>query len=233
MRKLVPLGLIAVLVLAGSIVSSPIGARAQGAGLVSSILNKMERNRRNLHSLRASISMEKYNAQLHDSDRYKGTVAYVPATGRNAYVRVEWQRPQHEILAVANGNYTLYRPRLNMAYVGNARSSRATKVSGALDFLTMSSAQVQNRFEPLQDLYDETLWGGVHTVHFKLVPKGGASYSYAEVWVDDGGMPIQTKVVERNGDATTVRLTDVERNPSIPLDQFTIKLDPSVKQVRG
>lgn len=233
MRKLVPLGLIAVMVLACSIISSPIGARAQGAGLVSSILNKMERNRRNLHSLRASISMEKYNAQLHDSDNYKGTVAYVPATGRNAYVRLEWQRPQHEILAVANGEYTLFRPRLKMAYVGNARTNKNAKVGGMLEFLTMSSAQVQNRFEPPQDLYDETLWGGVHTVHFKLVPKGGASYSYAEVWVDDGGMPIQTKVVERNGDATTVRLTDVERNPNIPLDQFTIKLDPSVKQVRG
>src|SRR5947209_13755776 len=141
MRKLVPLGLITAVILAGSIVSSPIGARAQGAGLVSSILNKMERNRKNLRTLRASISMEKYNAQLHDSDNYKGSVMYVPSTGRNAYVRVEWQHPQHEILAVANGAYTLFRPRLNMAYVGNARSSQKAKVGGILDFLNMSSAQ--------------------------------------------------------------------------------------------
>ena len=62
--------------------------------------------------------MEKYNAQLRDKDNYSGGVLYIPASGRDASVRIEWQKPQHEILAVANGQYTLFRPRLNMAYRG-------------------------------------------------------------------------------------------------------------------
>ena len=55
-------------------------AYGQGAGLVSSVLNRMERNRQSLKSLRAGISMEKYNAQLRDAEKYNGSVAYLPSS---------------------------------------------------------------------------------------------------------------------------------------------------------
>jgi outer membrane lipoprotein-sorting protein len=102
-----------------------------------------------------------------------------------------------------------------------------------MDFLTMSSQQVKAKFQPLQDIYEETLWGGVSTYHFKLVPTGGASYKYAEIWVDNTGMPVQTKVVEKNDDSTTVRLTNVQKNASISTDQFKLKLDGKVKIVKS
>jgi outer membrane lipoprotein-sorting protein len=232
MRKLAPLGLIAALLVGAIAVYSPTSADAQGAGLVSSLLNNMERNRQNLKSLRANLHMEKYNAQLRDSDKYSGKVIYVPAAGRNAYVRVDWQRPLGEILSVADGQYTLYKTRIKTAYVGSA-ASRQKKMGGALDFLSMSRQQLVSRFEPLQDIYDETLWGGERTTHVKLVPKGAASYKYAEVWVDGSGMPVQTKVVEKNDDATTVRLMNMERNASISLDEFRLQLGSDVKKIKS
>jgi outer membrane lipoprotein-sorting protein len=232
MKKLAPLGLAVVMLLAGLAVSSPKDAKAQGtAGLVSSILNNMERNHRSLKSLRARISMVKYNAQLRDEDKYNGVVAYQPAAGRNANIRVEWQSPKHEILAVSNGEYTLYNPRLNMAYVGDSRSKRAS--GGLFDMLSLSGQQLRARFEPVQELREETLWGGVHTYHLKLVPKGGASYKYAEIWVDDGGMPVQAKVIEKNDDATTVRLMNLEKNAPISANEFRLQLGNDVKRVRG
>ena len=84
MKKLAPLGLAIALLVGAIAVSSPTSADAQGAGLVSAVLNRMERNRRDLKSLRAGISMEKYNSQLRDSDKFSGRVLYVPAAGRNA-----------------------------------------------------------------------------------------------------------------------------------------------------
>ena len=206
---------------------------AQGAGLVSSIFNKMERNRRDLRSMRASISMEKYNAQIRDSDKQSGTVLYLPAAGRNDMVRVDWRWPQQETLAVAEGKYTLLRPRLKLAYVGSTTSNR-NKVSGVLGFgMNVSQAQLKSNYEAPQYLGDETLWGGVRASHLKLVPKGGARFSYAEVWVDSAGMPVQTKVVERNGDATTVRLTDVQRNAAVNKGEFKLELGSDIKIVRG
>lgn len=232
MKRFATLGLAIAVLAAAVALSSPSRVEAQSAGLVSALINRMERNKRDLKSLRAGISMEKYDAHLRDSDKRGGQVLYVPGQGRNAYVRIDWQYPAKETLAVADGQYTLFRPRLGMAYKGSAASSRA-KAGGIFDFLNMSGQQIRTRFEPLQDIYEENLWGGVHTTHIKLVPKAGASYKYAEVWIDGSGMPVQTKVVEKNEDATTVRLTNVERNAGISLDQFKLQLDGSVKIVKG
>ena len=232
MKKLTLYGFVLLMLMVGTIATAP-PAHAQGAGLVSSIINRMDRNRRDLRSLRAQISMEKYNAQIGDKDEYKGAVIYLPSGSRNANVRVDWQRPQHETLVVTDGKYTLFRPRLNMAYVGNANSNH-NKVSGVLGFgLNVTKQQLTSRFEQPQVLGQETLLGGVQTWHMKLVPKGGAGYKYVEIWVDEDGMPVQTKVVERNDDATTVRLSNVQRNVQIASDEFRLQLDSNVKKVRS
>src|SRR6266576_7115852 len=122
MKRFVHLCLITIFILSALAVVSPITTTGQGAGLVSSVLNRMEKNRQSLKTLRAGISMEKYNSQLRDSDRYHGVVLYMPAAGRDASVRIEWSSPQHEILSVINGKYTLFRPRLKQAIVGTSKS---------------------------------------------------------------------------------------------------------------
>lgn len=232
MKKLVTLGLVfALLVMTPAVI--PTGAaNAQSAGLVSSILNRMERNRRDLKSLRAGITMQKYNAQIKDYDKYEGEVQYVPGGGRNVALRVDWQRPARETLAVENGQYTLLKPRQNVAYKGST-NSRNAKVSGVLGFgLNVSGAQLRNNFNV--DLVGEgILYGNLHVTQLKLTPKGGAGYQYAEVWVDDSGMPVQTRVVEKNNDATTVRLTNVQKNAHIAADVFRLQLGSDVKVVKG
>ena len=233
MKRLFPLGIL-LSVLACALMSAPKAASGQSAGLVSSVLNRMERNRQSLKSLRASLSMEKYNAQLRDKDNYSGWVLYVPASGRNASVRIEWQQPRHEILAVSNGQYTLFRPTLKQAMVGKTGSMKGGGGAGTvLDMMYMSKQQLETKFQPVQDVREESLWGGVSTIHLTLVPKGNASYQYAEIWVDSAGMPVQTKIVEKNGDATTMRLSGMERNAKISSDEFTLKLDSSVKIIKG
>jgi outer membrane lipoprotein-sorting protein len=229
MKRLVPLFILFAVAL---VVSVPNQTNGQSAGLVSSVLNRMERNRQSLKSLKASLSMEKYNAQLRDAERFSGVVLYMPATGREASVRIDWQSPQREILAVSNGKYTLFRPRLNTAYVGSSKSSR-NKAGGVLAMMYMTRQQLEAQFQPVQDVREETLWGGVSTIHLTLVPKGNSSFKYAEIWVDSAGMPVQTKVVEKNDDATTMRLSSLERNLKISGDEFSVKLDSNVKIVKG
>lgn len=214
-------------------VVTPELARAQGPQLISSIVNRMERNRRDLRSLRASISMEKFNSQLGDKDVYKGIVLYMPGKGRNLYVRVDWNKPQQETLALANGEYVLYRPRIGQALYGNANSNR-DKIDDVLGFgFNITTKQLSTRFEQPQYLGEETLYGGVKTAHIKLQPKGSVGYKYVEMWVDGDGLPVQTKWVEKNDDSTTVRLSEVERNAHVTAEDFHLKLDSNVKKVRA
>ena len=231
MKRLVPLFIVLAVAI---LVSFPNPAKGQSAGLVSSVLNRMERNRQSLKSLKASVSMEKYNAQLRDKEDYAGWVLYLPSAGRDASVRIEWQRPQHEILAVSNGQYTLFRPRLKQAIVGRSGSVKGRGgAGGIMEMMYMTKQQLEAKFQPVQDVREETLWGGVSTIHLTLVPKGNASYKYAEIWVDSAGMPVQTKIVEKNDDATTMRLSGIKRDLKISSDEFKVTLDSSVKIVKG
>ena len=223
------------LMLLASLSVAPPRAQAQGPGLISSILNKMDRNRRSLGSLRASIMMQKYNAQLRDADNYTGEVQYVAAKGRDANVRVDWARPVQEVLAVSGGQYKLYRPRLKTVYEGSAKGgSKNAKANNVLGLaLNMSSAQAKSQFNVEIVGEGELYSGSPHVWWLKLVPRGNQGFQFAEVWVTDDGMPIQTRVTEKNGDATTVRLTNIQRNPNIPMDTFNVSLPAGTKIVKG
>ena len=234
MKRLVSSGLMVALIVSAFAVVSPT-ANGQGAGLVSSVLSRMEKNRQTLKSLRAGINVVKYNSQLGVEDKYSGVVIYMPTGGRQAAVRIDWSSPRKESLAVNNNKYTIYRPALRTVYTGNSNSigSGDNNANSLLSMMGMSKAQLEARFQPVKDVREETLWGGVSTIHLTLVPKGKASYKYAEVWIDGGGMPVQTKIVEKNDDSTTMRLTGLEKNPRINSGDFDIKYDSNVKIVKS
>ena len=233
MKKLFSLSLVVGILLATLSIVPASGTSAQTAGMVSSILNRMERQKRNLKSLRADITMEKYNSQLRDKETWSGIVLYIPVATGSAFVRLEWNRPQHEILTTENGNYMLYQPRKGIVYEGKTNTIKHGNDGDVLALMNMSATQLRTRFGEFQDMRDETLWGGVATQHLKVFPKVAANYKYIEVWVDNEGMPVQTKMVEKNDDATTVRLTNLAKNQTIPMDQFKQNLDASVKRVKG
>lgn len=234
MKRLFSSGLMVALIVSAFAVVSPT-ANGQGAGLVSSVLSRMEKNRQTLKSLRAGINVVKYNSQLGVEDKYSGVVIYMPTGGRQAAVRIDWSSPRKESLAVNNNKYTIYRPALRTVYTGNSNSigNGDNNANSLLSMMSMSKAQLEARFQPVKDVREETLWGGVSTIHLTLVPKGKASYKYAEVWIDGGGMPVQTKIVEKNDDSTTMRLTGLEKNPRINSGDFDIKYDSNVKIVKS
>ena len=234
MKRLISAGLMVAFIFS-VLVITPTTTNGQGAGLVSSVLIRMEKNRQTLKTLRAGISVVKYNSQLGVEDKFSGVVIYMPGAGRQASVRIDWSHPRKEVLAVNNNKYTIFRPALGVAYTGDSRrmGGNDNKVGGLMEMVNMSRGQLEARFQPVKDVREETLWGGVGTIHLTLVPKGNAGYKYAEVWIDSAGMPVQTKIVEKNDDSTTMRLTGLEKNQKINQGDFDIKLDSNVKIVKS
>jgi outer membrane lipoprotein-sorting protein len=233
MKRVVTLSLVGLMFVA-ALSAVPRNAQAQGPGLVSSILNRMDRNRRELQSLRSGLIMQKYNAQIRTEEMYEGDLQYVAGTGTNMKLRVDWSRPAREHLAVSGGQYTLFRPRLNLAYQGSTKAQQKnTKISNVLGFgLNITGAQAKSKFD-VELVGEGVLYGNLHVTQLKLTPKGGAGYKFAEIWVDGSGMPVQTRVVERNGDFTTVRLVNFQKNARVSPDAFNISLPSGAKIVRG
>lgn len=206
-------------------------AQAQGAGVISSVLNRMERNRRETRSLRAGLIMQKYNSQLKRYEMSEGQVAYLPGSGRNVNVRVDWVKPARQSLSVMDGKYTLFFPRQNQAMQGTANSKNG-KAGSVVGFaLNASAAQLKSQYNI--ELVGEGTLDGPHVWLLKLTPRAAGSFQFAEIWVGDDGMPLQTRVTERNGDSTLVRLTGIQKNARVTTDDIKIQLPSGVKIVKG
>lgn len=200
---------------------------------IPEILRRMEVNRNNLTSLRSNVKMVKHNAQLDESDTTEGTSIYEPTKGRDALVRIDWTKPVQETLAVVNGKYVLYRPRLKQAITGNAKNAQGNaKANSALSFINMSKDQIKSNYT-IKYIGQESVSGGSMTWHLELTPKTASDIKMAEIWVDSDGMPIQAKIIEKNNDWTTVLLSNFQKNAKIDRSQFEVKLPRDTKIVNG
>jgi len=232
MKKVFTLALSAML-LTASLALLPGRAAAQGPAIVNSILKKMDLNRRDLRSLRSAVTMQKYNSQIKQYESAQGEAQYLPGAGRNASIRVDWSRPAVEHLSVHNGEYTLFRPRLNQAYKGKVKSAKGNGKAGNVLALALSAsgAELRNMYN-IDLVGDGILYdGGPHVTMLKLTPKSGNDFKFAEIWVDDNGMPVQARITERNNDSTLVRLTGIQRNVRIPSSAFRLDLPSGTKIV--
>jgi outer membrane lipoprotein-sorting protein len=208
---------------------------ASAQGVLSDILKRMDANNKGLKSLKSSIKMSKHNAQLDEYDLYEGSVQYLPAPVKEQIkVRIDWAKPVVENLAVGSGQYILYRPRLEQAIVGkvNETTKGGAGAGGALAFMSMNRAQLKANYD-VAYIGEETVNGSVRTWHIQLTPKAANSYKSADLWVDANGMPVQAKVTERNNDSTTIQLTNIERNATVPGNVFQIKPPKNTKIIQG
>ena len=220
--------LVAVFVFAGS------ATDAKAQGILREILGRMDSMNKSLVSLKADVRMEKLNAQLGETDTSSGTTSYLPKTNKRVmYARIDWTKPVQEQIVIIGDGYKLYRPRLNQVIVGKVdKAAHSNKVPGnALAFMSMSKAQLQENYT-VNYIGQETA-NGSSTWHLELVPKTNTSYKTAELWVDSNGMPVQSKVIEQNNDATTILLSNVKQNVTISASDFNLVLPKGVKQIQA
>lgn len=203
-------------------------------GVLNEILKRMEAHRATLRTMQSDVTMVKRDNQLSEEDTMKGVVKYIPGkTENDMYIRIDWTKPD-EKLAVLKTDYVLYRPALGQAITGKVgKAKNSANAGGALSFMSMSKTQLKANYTP-EYLGRETLSSGTSAVHIKLVPKTAQKYKFAELWVDDDGMPLQMKVVEANGDSTTILLSGIKKNVQIdPKKDFKIDFPKDTKIVKG
>ena len=206
-------------------------AKAQGP--LNEILKRMDAHYDSLQSLRANLKMDKYNPQLKDNDMSEGTVAFLPQKGKDAYIRIDWEKPRAEHLAVIKKEYVLYQPSLKQAMVGKVGSGKIGGMSNALGFLNMSREQLRANYT-VRYVGEEKV-GSTGTWHIQLTPKTKQNYKLADLWVDKDGMPVMALVTENNNDTMTVVLSNIQKNVNLgnAKDVFGIKLPKDVKIIKG
>ncbi len=230
MQKIIKLGLLSIAFTFVFSVFAVSDANAQGP--LTEILNRMETHRNSLDSLKASVKMAKTDALLNETDISEGKVMYLPQSGRNDYVRIDWTKPLEETLTVVKGKYVAYRPRLGQALCGDSKDAKGgAKAGNALDFMSMSKTQLKANYD-VKYIGKESVTG-TSVAHLQLIPKKSSGYKSADIWVNADGMPIQARVIERNDDSTTIQLSSIQKNVKVNGKDFSINLPKNVKCTRG
>jgi outer membrane lipoprotein-sorting protein len=232
MNKGLKVGFISVVAVIILLAGSAENAKAQG--VLREILNRMDAHNKSLSSLRADVRMEKLNSQLGETDVTTGNTSYLPKTAKRVmYVRIDWTKPVEEQIVIIGDTYKLYRPRLKQLYVGKTSEVQSgNKVPGnALAFMSMSKQQLNANYQ-VNYIGEETT-GGTKTWHLELLPKTNTSYKSAELWVDGNGMPLQAKIIEKNSDATTVLLSNIQKNVTIQPTDFILNVPKGIKPIQG
>ncbi|MEP7076318.1 MAG: outer-membrane lipoprotein carrier protein LolA [Acidobacteriota bacterium] len=205
---------------------------AAAQGVIPEVLRRMENHYKTLSTLKASVKMDQYTAQLDEHEVREGSMVYLPVKGRDAAFRIDWNKPTSESLSVVNKQYVMYRANLQQAYTGSVNSAKQKGVNGALSIINMSKADLKTNFD-ISYVGTENVSGGAATWHLQLIPKTSAGYKNADIWVDADGMPIQMKQTENNNDATTILLSGLNKNSKIDAKDVQVSVPKGTKIIKS
>jgi uncharacterized iron-regulated protein/outer membrane lipoprotein-sorting protein len=207
--------------------------KAVAGGVISAILRRMDDQNKSLQSLKCDLTMAKYDSALKFTDMTYGNASYLPKTPhRGIYLRLDWTKPVEEQIVMIGEEFELYRPRLNQVIIGKMKSAaNNSEVGGALSFMSMSKDQLRANYT-IMYIGEEKITDGTDTWHLVVTPKIATSYKNAEIWVDSDGMPRQVKVNEQNGDATTVLLSNTQKNVMLKGEIFKLSYPSTVKRIK-
>jgi len=198
---------------------------SEASAQISEILKRMDANNKSLQSLKADVTMVKYDPVLKTSDISHGSTSYLPETKKQKrYLRFEWTTKPVEQMSLSGDNYELYKPSINTVYVGKVQKSKNPAGFNALSFVSMSRDQLRTNYTVVY-LGEERIKDGTATWHLQLTPKITASYKVAELWVDGNGMPRQAKTTEQNNSSTTILLSNIKKNETIKASVFVLDYD--------
>lgn len=230
MKNFLRYGLTAIVL---TFVLSAFSATTANAQVVNEVLKRMDAHYKLLKSLQSEITRETFNAQLDETDKASGTLALLPGKGRNFSLRLDWEKPKTESIAVVNGQYVAYNPGINQAWVGSSGSKTLNDKGGnALKVMSMSREEIKANYT-VEYIGQEGISGAVQTWHLKLTPIAKSNYKFVDLWVDGNGMPLQGRITQLNNDTDSILLTRLKKNETIDGTRFIIKLPKGTKIVKG
>jgi outer membrane lipoprotein-sorting protein len=231
MRKAIFITAIAGLLLSLSGASSRANAISMPQ-LLTGILNKMEKAHQEMKSLRADLIQQTTNNQIGITDTEHGAFIYKPAADKGkGRLRIDYTRPSKDIFSLIGQNVVFYQPRVNQVIKTTLAKAAKGKVSGYAKLVGLDGSlksQTSNYNIEMIKL-DEQL-NGLSTAVLRLIPKNGNQIASIDVWVNQqNSLPIQWKIIERNGDFTVVTLNSMEVNANIPDAAFNVNIPSGTK----
>jgi len=198
------------------------------------VLSKLEQAGRNLKTLQAGISQEKFDRTLGVKESSVGTFLYKAAAPGNERVLLQYTEPIPETVSVIGDKVMMYQPRINQLFVTTRKASANKNKSLGFLGLAYSDAAAQ-----LREKYDITILGdttvnGQPATQVQLNPKDKSDGVQAiMMWVDQKTwLPVQYFIQDK-GTKTTITLSGMKPNLQLPDDKFELSVPKNAQVVQG
>ena len=203
-------------------------SKTPNADPLAEILKRMEAHQKALKTLRADLTMTKFNAQLSETDIKQGGVKFMPQA--NDYLlRIDSTNPAPENFSIIGNQYLVYLPNQKTARTGTITDAQKNEF---VIFSQLAKGKLKETYG-VKYLGEEKVNGLIPAWHLELTPKTKSSYKTIELWVDANGMIIQSKSVETNGDWSIISLTNLQKNVQIQATDCKIALPRDTKIVKN
>jgi len=206
-------------------------ASAAVNGKLDEVLANMERTARSISTIEADMRQEKRDMQIGGKEIYGGRI-YFLHDRKCDKVRINYDNPPGQVVAVICDQIILYQPRINQEII-TTRQAQASK-NQEFSFIATPYKSVPELKSQYNIVYvaDEQI-GSNSTAKLELTPKAQSSVQKLTLWVDQSSwLPIKYQVVERNNNVTTFALGNIKKNGKLSGATFKVVVAPGTKVLR-
>ncbi len=199
------------------------GTPPADAGL-EAVLKSMDQAAANFKGLTAQIRKLAHTQVVNVDDVSEGTIAVKRLKPHDTRIRIDFTKPNQQMVAIGGGKAEVYYPKLNEVQEGDLG-----KIKGLVDQLMLLG--FGGNSADLQDAYTVTFGGpdsvnGEKATRIVLVPKSKEilqSVKKCELWVSDKGLTVQQKFDQGGGDYLLSTYSNINLSANIP--ESAVKLD--------
>lgn len=197
---------------------------------IDQVLAAIEAADEEIDSFTADMSVTERIVIFDDEETETGTVAFLEPD----YFRRDVRSPGQRTEAIADGQVTMYMPRIKQAQVISLDSAVAAEEEAAVKVPGLStSAELEGAYDiSLEGVSEES---GTRIYQVRLVPKPGTTpakhYQTITLYVAEGEWHPARRIVleDYSGNTDTWELTNVVRNAELTPDHFRLELPPDTE----
>ena len=191
---------------------------------LEAVLKSMDQSSANFKGLTANIRKLSHTQVVNVDDVSEGTITVKRLKPRDIRFRIDFIKPNQQMVAVGGGKVEVYYPKLNEVQEGDLG-----KIKGLVDQLMLLG--FGGNSADLQEHYTVTLGGpdsvnGEPATRIVLIPKSKEilqSVKKCELWVNDKGITVQQKFDQGGGDFLVSTYTNIKLSSNIP--ESAVRLD--------
>lgn len=207
-------------------------------GVLNEILKRQEAHSKLLKSVQGEISITKSFESQSEVFYKRGTFYFLPS--RSYALNIEIETPKKEIFSMYKDEYVFYQTNPSPIFLDDKTIAYSGKIGNSQKntFILFSLLQNFSRKE-LRTNYNiayegvEKTVNGTDSWHLVLNPKTKGQIKKIDIWIDNNGMIIQSKILEDNGSSTLISLNNLKKNSGINVNKFAVRIPKGVTLLKN